>query len=596
VKDRFLLVLSLLACAFPLMAQDDAPPPPKWTVESSLEGGGLVKNDLVGDPLGRMELSSMVKVKCSMQKFFLEAKAGFQMKIVASETVGLVFDANESKEKLIMDYSFLSDKTRTSDFFIGGGLIPDKDNRLSFRYALKCKTDDPFKQNSTTDFLKTPITLRGSNVESSSDKWTHLLEGGWIHAFSSPGKTLEVNAVYEYDHTGRQDLWEVGKAYAENLETEIFREEVEKIYRLTPKNIDHLFLISGKYLDKNFCGVENLDVDACLNASLKVDRDGFSGATLVNEEWRDSLRIREDFDYLSVTVDPVIHATYKAGRLMMEVRTVPEYYNFRLQDASHHDKMGTGKFSLIGFVKMSWDATDRYRITLGASRSIKRPDYLQMCWYQRPGTHVNELIQGNVNLRPSLENKLVLQQSFRHKRFSSNLELGYLYKSRSIEKTYNNQEIDGVKYRVYTWINSGFSGTSNAKLDVKWSGIRFKADAGCNFNYFCGYNAAMKETRSSDFSLKANASYFWGKGWTTLLRSRYQSKIIRSYTSTTGYVGLDVRVSKVIGSHWNVFIEGNDLLDRDITTQTLSQDMKEGRAEVRTLNRRVVRLGASMKF
>ena len=73
---------------------------------------------------------------------------------------------------------------------------------------------------------------------------------------------------------------------------------------------------------------------------------------------------------------------------------------------------------------------------------------------------------------------------------------------------------------------------------------RFNAELGGYYNYFLGYNNAGTETRSSDWGVNGSATLTLKGGWIFDVKGRYQSKIIRTYSSMTEYVGCDVRITK----------------------------------------------------
>ena len=86
----------------------------------------------------------------------------------------------------------------------------------------------------------------------------------------------------------------------------------------------------------------------------------------------------------------------------------------------------------------------------------------------------------------------------------------------------------------------------------------FDAELGVYYNYFVGYNNDGAATRSSDWGLNGNATLRIKGGWSFNVKGRYQSKIIRTYSSITEYVGCDFRVMKDF-RRFSVYVEGRDL-------------------------------------
>lgn len=187
---------------------------------------------------------------------------------------------------------------------------------------------------------------------------------------------------------------------------------------------------------------------------------------------------------------------------------------------------------------------------------------------------------------------------FRKGRFSSVLELGENLEQDRIENTFSREILDDREYRVYTWINAGWSSALFARLALKWQGERLKAEIGGLYNYQMTEDKDGNRAYNSDYNLSGSLLYEFGKGWSAETRLRYQSKIIRSYTTITEYVGCDIRVDKKFGKRkrFGLFIDIKDLFDNDIRTEIISEDRSQVRVEVQDYNRRLFSLGATYSF
>lgn len=287
---------------------------------------------------------------------------------------------------------------------------------------------------------------------------------------------------------------------------------------------------------------------------------------------------------------------YSFRRFDFDFSITPEFYTDKLDDSSHQEGFDWGRVSPIIKLNTFWNLSDSHRIGLTLMRNISRPDYLQMCWFRRPGAYVNELQEGNPNLRPVITNRSVLEYRFKSGRFASNLELGYSYAKDIIERTFRKEVVEDKEFRIYTWINAGRSSTSNAKLSLAWNGKSFKTSVVGNYNYFIGIDNNNVERRSSDYSITTDAQYDFPWQMSVLARFRYQSKIIRNYSNITEYIGLDARISQKFFKKLDVFFEAKDLFDRPIETLTSSVDRLSAQLVIETFNRRLFSLGLQFNF
>ena len=592
---RHILTFASLLLTFIVSAQEKG----VFSLDATLEGLGSlstseVRNDRISSNQGLLD----VKAKYTKPRFYIETQVKGELKSIITEVVGMSFNVSEGKEKLLMDYTGNDKDSRYLTLSAGGGYLPTDRDEIKFKYTYSGKFDWRNNSTMTLNLMTNPMQVQGSEEDATAHKSTNVAEGSWLHKFETPGRELEIKGAYEYDYDDRYDIWTIGESlitYDWNGEDELDY-EVSRMYRLTPTYVDNKARINTRFSAKDFCGVEHLDVDYHLNGLLKVDRDVYEAANFVEEEWQDSVRYRADFDYLSLTVDPVARLKYSVGNFSFDGQIVPEYFNYRLNDSKHTGRLDSPSVTLLAQITNTWKPLPGHTFSLNAKRDIKRPDYLQMCWFQRPGTLKDELMEGNTGLLPTLINTFNFNYTYNLKRFSTVFEAGHEYRTRDIEKTFHSETIGGRLYRVYTWINSGHSYKTNLKLTAKWNGSRLKADLMGNVNFFRGFNAAGALTQSSDWECRANASFDWGKGWMTKAAARYQSKIIRSYTSITEYVGLDIVLSKQFRNGWKLYISGNDLLDRMMEVTTISEDGNQGRLEQQYLNRRCLKLGVNYKF
>ena len=432
----------------------------------------------------------------------------------------------------------------------------------------------------------------------------HTLNPGieWSHKFGDSGRDLTLKADLSNAFDSRYTLWNKGDGKTDKDDSGQYESGAEvnnAIYRITPDYTDRSISLNAKYRDRNLAGVKGLDTDFAILLRLDQDIDEYSAANLVDNftRWEDSTRFRESFNYLALTAEGAAHAGYKTGQFELDGTVRLQYFTDRLNSRTDREHIDAGHLFPLVNIKASWLPGSLHRLTLSLNNTIRRPDYLQICWFQRPGAYINELREGNPELNPTRTIRAALEYKFTKGPFSSSFEVGDSYAVDNIEQTYYMQDIEGEETRVYTWVNAGHSHTANAKLSARWSGGNLKAGASANLGYFSGVNLADKVTRNSDWKVEADAAYKWFWDITYLARFRYQSKIIRTYTSITEYFGLDLRISRpFFNNKLELFLEGRDLLDRTIQTSTLSSDWSRLYVVEDNLNRRLVMLGVKYSF
>jgi len=486
-------------------------------------------------------------------------------------------------------------KTISSDFLLGTemSLLAGVNDVLSFRFHYKQEHQTPYNASYG---LKTEATWSAQSQEENGTYLKNIFRPkiDWTHSFDKSGRKLLSSFSLDYAKDVRSTIWTM--INASNVEVPAAYDSTGRIYRLTPEYVDNDMKLSVKYVDPSFCDVKNLNMEFSLDVLRNVDKDKYSGANLVKEHWIDSVRLNESFHYVSITVDPRIRTVYSIGKFKFDWVLSPQYFSDRLTNSVEDERFDAGRVDFVCDLKNWWIPNEHHRVSIKYGKSITRPDYLQMCWFQRPGVFSNELRQGNPDLLPMSTYTLSTEYGFTWNKFSTSLEIGYKSKYDQIEQTYNTEEIEGKTFRVYTWINAGRSETENIKLTFGWRDKVFKAGVSANVNHFYGFSAdGTRSTDSYDMEVKADVSAKLPWDVTILADGRYQSAITRVYGSMSSYVSCNAKITKSF-RHFNIFIEGRDLFDKPVTVETYSEDGNEGRYEDRRNNRRLFKLGAGVFF
>lgn len=596
---RTFIFLVLMFAASTAASASDGGRKGSWSGSASLSGGTNIFPAVYDSDFSNTSGEGTFKLSYKTSKFVLNTSlsgGGSMLSTYIGAGSAIAFDTQSIKYN--MDYTVEDAKKSNIKLSADATWTPGIRDKFTIFLGDSYNHESPIKVTATegsddNGFVDMSYTYTYEDTDNNKNRFENAYS--WEHNFQKDGRKLFSKADWYISEDDRYSRRISGKGKEDDIEDI----NMDKCYRLTPHYREYRYGIISKYADKDFAGVSRLDFDASLELSVKGNRDFYSAANFIPDggqgHWEDSVRYRENFRYVTITASPRIHARYAIDKFLFEGDITPEYFTDKLCNDEYTEDFDKGSISPVGELKVTFNPTAAHRISISGKRSISRPAYLNLCWFQRPGAYINELQQGNPLLLPSVTNKLSMLYDLTAGQFSGSLEAGYTFVDDKIEKTFHEETISETQYRIYTWINAGYSRTLNGKLMLKWTGKRFKADITGNYNLVTNVDQKGNESRNSDYSINGNASYDFSKGWKALARLRYQSKIIRSYSSITEYVGLDLRAEKKI-KKFTLFLEGRDLLDKDITTETISEDRKKIRQEINNYNRRVILLGATFNF
>lgn len=481
-----------------------------------------------------------------------------------------------------MEQSF--DEKKLS-FGLKAAYKPSERNRFQFKYTHKLERLSNIHQQGGVNLNEADTTFNVIVEYGNRNNWASVSELSWQHKFEKTGRELKADFVFDLQNDSR-----FTERYSAN-------NSISRFYKITPLYLDNAAKLNVNYSDKDFLDCKDLNVNFGLNTSLKGDRDWYSASyyDFDIEEWRDSTRLRENFNYLAVTADPFAEMDYKAGQFKFKARIVPQMFMDRLNDNEHISRLHNLRVTPLANFNIYWDIAKNHKLELSFERTIKRPDYLQICWFQRPGVYSNEIMQGNEELKPSRSNNVRLSYKYTLNRFSAALAYKNIYEVDIIEQTYNNATIENIDYRIFTWINSGHSDKSELTADLGWAGRIVKARLSAKTTYFKGVNVNEKVTTSWDYVISGFTDIAFAPGWMLSARGKYESDVYRNYTVEKEYIGMDVKLQKSF-KHFKVYFEANDLFDKPIVQYTYSEDMTEAQMVSITPYRRIFRLGLNIQL
>lgn len=376
-------------------------------------------------------------------------------------------------------------------------------------------------------------------------------------------------------------------------------------YRITPNSLD-LNLDGDIHLQRT---VRDDDIllrftpGARISAKQALDRN--SGATRIRDDilddknteaWRDSSRLRESFNYLSLWVDPYLTADFKWKKLEVHADYALQVYARRLNDDSHLQRLKVKGVYPVGKANLKWTISPVHSLNLTNQLSVSHPDYLKICWYDRTAGYLDQLYRGNEHLLSPLTQRYGLEYELKLKRFLARTTLSYTRVINEIDQTWTNEEIDGRLYKVFQWLNSSDSRAFGIAQSVGWRGKVITANASVT------YNRTRRVSRTSgavkdnfDWRLNTDITAKLGRGWTLGADARYQSKTATFFTMFKGYCTFNARVQKEF-KRFTLYLEGRDLLDQATETTFESEELQEYWIEEVRNNRRIILLGARWKF
>ncbi len=119
----------------------------------------------------------------------------------------------------------------------------------------------------------------------------------------------------------------------------------------------------------------------------------------VTQEWRDSTALCENFFFYAIQAEPYVSGDYQYRKLRAHFDYALQVYARQITNESHDDKLSLVKPHVVGHSSLTWDIKSMHRLELSNTLSVNHPSYLQVCKFERTGTYVNQLWQGNPGLR-----------------------------------------------------------------------------------------------------------------------------------------------------------------------------------------------------
>ena len=424
-------------------------------------------------------------------------------------------------------------------------------------------------------------------------------------SYNSGRKIFRSSVSFQTIHSDKVNTWTVFKA-GEGVEggTAVDIDDAEAHiwkYRITPNSTD--FDLNGDIHLQNTLidGEVQLKLTPGVRLSTRHALDHNSGATLVilpdgDGIWVDSASLRENFNFLSLRVEPFLAADFKWKDIEAHANYACQVYGRRLNDDTHHQPLKIKGVYPVGKANIKWNINSRHSLNLTNLMSVTHPDYIKVCWYDRTAGYLDQLYRGNEQLLSPQTRRYALEYEFKQNRFVTQTAVSYTRVVNEIDQTWSNEEIGGRQYKVFKWLNAADSRTVGVSEKLGWHGGIVTANLGVSYNQ-------SRRKAKSDGAIKD--SYFWllmgdisanlGKGWSIGSDAHYQSQVATFFTIFKEYCELNVHVKKDF-KRFSLYLEGRDLLDQERETTFESEETQEFWIEEIRGNRRIIVLGASWNF
>ena len=605
MKNRLFLVLALLLCSLPIRAQ--------WSGGLDLSGGfGVMSGSMIDEekPMYHGLAKGTFNLNYKAETFDWGVKVFGDWKPLETDNARMEYKNN------LLDVVYK--KTSTKPLTVG--VKSDFEWRPSAAAKYSAWIQYKYKHDNASNIS---LDLVGDEEDMKSFAYyfekpmlnEHKVETGFksFNSFASGRHVLRSSLSMEFDHSQKVNSWDVLKSEDDGSQgggvafESIYNGFVWE-YKLTPSSTD-LNLKGDINLENTILdGGSKLKLTPGVRFTNNHSLDQNSGATLITksvidgdhlstvEEWRDSTRLRENFNYISLSVDNYLVADFNWKNLEAHADYALQVYARRLNDDDHYQRLRVKGLYPVGSANIKWNITPHHALNLRNKISVKHPEYLMICWYDRTAGYMDQLYRGNEELLSPQTFLYALDYEFNWGRFVAKSSISYKEVNNEIDQTWKNEEIDGRLYKVFIWVNSADSRSAGLSQTLGWHGKVINANAGITYNQSSRTSKSTGAVKNSfDWKLTGDITANLGKGWSVGMDAKYQSKVATFFTIFKEYCELNAKVQKEF-KHITLYLEGHDLLDQPREKSFTSEELQELWIDQVRSNRRIVILGAKWNF
>ena len=128
--------------------------------------------------------------------------------------------------------------------------------------------------------------------------------------------------------------------------------------------------------------------------------------------------------------------------------------------------------------------------------------------------------------------------------------------ARPQKQLFNNRKIDGLDYRVFTWINTDFTHSLTQRLQMSWRGQIVTANMRAHYQYDWVKNPNSDNlSQFHNWEVWADITVRPVKGWLFSTNGFYRSKTRSLYRNTKDTYSISARIAKEF-KRFTVYLEG----------------------------------------
>lgn len=318
--------------------------------------------------------------------------------------------------------------------------------------------------------------------------------------------------------------------------------------------------MSVSYRDSLIKSKHHLTIEPGVRASLSGTwNDNNGDINMGDDSWRDSTGLHEDFVFTTVQLEPRLQLEYRYSSLLLSADYSLQFYGRDLSSQLRDQQMEWQRAAVIGGSSIEWAPGAGHLLTLGSTLSVIHPDYQELSWYVRQDTDPNQLTQGNPDLTSTRTVSTDLTWRYNKGGFDLSTSTAFDYTTGEIDQTFNNRKIDGVDYRVFTWINTDFTRSLTQRLQLNWRSRFVAANMRAHYQY-----SWLNEPDTDDLSqfhnweVRAEITVRPPGGWMFSTNGFYRSNTRSLYRQTKDIYTIGARIAKEF-KRFTVYLEGQDL-------------------------------------
>ena len=437
-------------------------------------------------------------------------------------------------------------------------------------------------------------TLTGNQFDTVASN-EHRLEPkiNYLHTFGKADSKLTLSVLGLIDNKEESMIRTVGGNYYSRQK---YYQTVSSLNDLDTRLLLH-------YDDASLAGVKNLKFCSGVDVFFNNDIDLYNGSNRVNGEWRDSTALKQSYYYYSFALEPFVNAGYTYKRFSFYVNERVQWYYHQLMD-----KLEEKKSEQYQFQKDQWQNilaagfafkfNSRHKIGLDYKRTLSRPDYKKLSTTYVIGSSEGEYMHGNPDLKPQTTDDASMTYCFTAEHFSLDLTAGYRYTENKVEKVLDViPEGETGMSTVFTWINANKQHTGRTVLNLKINYAEVQARMWLG-TYYDTYIKKENTIDKTDFNFDVGIDLSAMLTPTLRLSSTltYRSAKASAYNVKGEYIGADFRLTKTFLDKLDLYVNINDLVDKNDYEQTWNAQYTYYKVVEKQLGRRSVQVGIVYNF